>query len=130
MPARTAAAIRNLLCLLVVVMLRLPATCVASPFPPASGVAATYQFHIEAGPLSQALEAFTDVTGARVVAPAGASLDGLSTEGVVGIYTADGALDILVSGTGLQPRRARRARLCARGSDARRRGSGDGSRPA
>ncbi len=106
MPARTAAAIRNLLCLLVVVMLRLPATCVASPFPPASGVAATYQFHIEAGPLSQALEAFTDVTGARVVAPAGASLDGLSTAGVVGIYTADGALDILVSGTGLQPRRA------------------------
>ena len=123
MPARTAAAIRNLLCLLVVVMLRLPATCVASPFPPASGVAATYQFHIEAGPLSEALEAFTDVTGARVVAPAGASLDGLSTEGVVGIY---GPTARSISSSAARDSSAprRRARLCARGSDARRRGSG------
>jgi catecholate siderophore receptor len=72
--------------------------------PDAGGTAATFRFEIAPGPLDTAIDAFTHVTGARVIVPDGASLTGLSSGGVAGIYTADQALAILVSGTGLQSR--------------------------
>ena len=70
----------------------------------AAANALSYRFAIAAGPLDSAIEAFSHVTGSRVMVPDGASLAGLSSGGVTGVYTADQALAILVSGTGLQSR--------------------------
>jgi catecholate siderophore receptor len=64
----------------------------------------TYRFEIAPGPLASALDTFLDVTGSTVVVAGGASLDGLSTPGVVGVYPADRALALLLEGTGLAAR--------------------------
>jgi catecholate siderophore receptor len=71
---------------------------------PHAAPAATHRFEIAAGALDTAIDAFTRVTGARVIVPEGATLTGLSSGGVEGLYTAEQALAILVSGTGLQSR--------------------------
>jgi len=89
---------RVLLSLLACVLV-LPAISLAS-----NEAADTYRFEIASGPLATALDEFRSLTGARVLVPEGATLDGLSSGGVAGIYTADRALAILVSGTGLHAR--------------------------
>jgi catecholate siderophore receptor len=72
--------------------------------PSASRTSDTYVFDIAAGPLDTAISEFGRITGVTVTAPAGASLDGLSSPGVTGTYTADDALARIVTGTGMQPR--------------------------
>ena len=64
----------------------------------------TYIFEIEAGPLDVALAAFERTAAATVVVAGGATLDGLSTAGVVGMHSAEQALAVLLTGTGLQSR--------------------------
>jgi catecholate siderophore receptor len=73
---------------------------------PARGaaVANTYRFDIDSRPLAAALAVFEQVTGSRVAVPNGASLDGLQSPGVVGVYTADQAIARLLDGTGLRAR--------------------------
>lgn len=87
--------------------------CLASLVPVRSAIGATraarfeaptYQFEIAPGPLAAALDAFHAVTGSTVAVASGASLDGLSTPGAVGVYTADRALALLLDGTGLAAR--------------------------
>src|SRR5215203_3847609 len=64
----------------------------------------THIFEIEAGPLAAALAAFERTAAATVVVAGGATLDGLSTAGVVGMHSAEQALALLLTGTGLQSR--------------------------
>jgi catecholate siderophore receptor len=64
----------------------------------------TFRFDIPAGALVSALHAFEDVTGAIVSVPEGATLDGLSSPGVRGVYPVDQALARLLEGTGLRGR--------------------------
>src|SRR4051812_15634270 len=64
----------------------------------------TYIFEIEGGPLDAALAAFERTAAATVVVAGGATLDGLSTAGVVGMHSAEQALALLLTGTGLQSR--------------------------
>jgi catecholate siderophore receptor len=73
---------------------------------PARGaaVANTFRFDIDSRPLAAALAVFEQVTGSRVAVPNGASLDGLQSPGVVGVYTADQAIARLLDGTGLRAR--------------------------
>ena len=93
----------RLACCLLTCLAVTPVTSSAAT-PEAAANALSYRFEIAAGPLDSAIEAFSHVTGSRVMVPDGASLAGLSSGGVTGVYTADQALAILVSGTGLQSR--------------------------
>jgi len=61
----------------------------------------TFRFDLPAGPLGDALSSFHLITAKRVVAPAGATVDGLATPGVTGTFTSDEALARLLAGTGL-----------------------------
>jgi catecholate siderophore receptor len=69
-----------------------------------AAVANTYRFDIDSRPLASALALFEQVTGSTVTVPNGASLDGLQSSGVVGVYTADQAIARLLDGTGLRAR--------------------------
>jgi catecholate siderophore receptor len=91
-------------CLLVCLLLTPVTSRAAAPDTAPKGASATYRFEIAPGPLDTAIDAFTHVTGARVIVPDGATITGLSSSGVTGIYTADQALAMIVSGTGLQSR--------------------------
>jgi catecholate siderophore receptor len=91
-------------CLLVCLLLTPVSSRAAAPDSAPKGASATYRFEIAPGPLDTAIDAFTHVTGARVIVPDGATITGLSSSGVTGIYTADQALAMIVSGTGLQSR--------------------------
>lgn len=66
--------------------------------------APTYRFDIAAGRLDDAIEQFHSTTGATVVVPSGAGLDGLTTAGAVGVFTVEQALIRLLAGTGLSAR--------------------------
>ena len=68
---------------------------------PSPAVANTYRFDIGSSPLASALATFELVTGSTVALPNGASLDGLQSPGVVGVFTADQAIARLLGGTGL-----------------------------
>ncbi|MEM1411281.1 MAG: TonB-dependent receptor [Pseudomonadota bacterium] len=61
----------------------------------------TYRFDIEAQPLLQALEAFSDVTRRQVGADAEA-IDRLSSNAISGELTAQSALERMIAGTGLE----------------------------
>ena len=74
---------------------------------PAGARQATFRLAIPAGPLTSVIPAFETATGTTVVVPAGATLDGLSSPGVSGAYTAGEALAKILSGTGLTFRLAR-----------------------
>jgi catecholate siderophore receptor len=62
---------------------------------------ATFRFDIPAGPLDAALAAFESLTGITISPPPHATVQGLTSPGVSGTYTADQALQRLLGGTGL-----------------------------
>jgi catecholate siderophore receptor len=64
-------------------------------------VVPTFQFNIPAGELRQVVAQFATITGRHVVPPPGASLDGLPSPGVVGVFTPDEALKRALTGTGI-----------------------------
>src|SRR4051794_1065968 len=64
----------------------------------------TFAFDIPPGPLDAAIHTFTQMTGWTVAVAHGARLDGLTTPGASGVYTAERALGVLLQGTGLGAR--------------------------
>lgn len=66
-----------------------------------AAASATYQFAIPAGPLDQALAAFTAATGLKTIVPAGVRLDNFSSPGATGAFTPEEALRRILDGTQL-----------------------------
>jgi catecholate siderophore receptor len=98
----SAAAARSLLAALVVFAGATPTTATTRSAAPAHVVVApTFQFDIPAGELQHVIALFRAITGRTVLLPAGASLDGLPSPGVVGTFTADEALIRALEGTGI-----------------------------
>jgi catecholate siderophore receptor len=64
----------------------------------------TYRFEIAPGPLDATLRQFETVTGVAVTAPAIPSVGVFTSPGARGVFTAAGALDRLLGGTGLTGR--------------------------
>jgi catecholate siderophore receptor len=106
MPFRTSARLHVALCLLSGSLLVGNAAFAADRAAASSRETHTYTFDIAHGDLATAIAQFEQVTGTTVGVPNGASLEGLSTPGLKGTYTADEGLALLVNGTGLQPRLA------------------------
>lgn len=61
----------------------------------------TYRFNIPAGALGDAVTAFQALTGLRVAVPPAPVIRDLASPGVAGLYTAEQALEKLLTGTGL-----------------------------
>ncbi len=72
----------------------------------AGGTQATFRFDIPAGSLDRVLAGFEALTGLKVSAPPRTTIEGLNSPGVSGTYTADQALEQLLTGTGLTSRLA------------------------
>jgi catecholate siderophore receptor len=105
MPFRSSAFFRVAVCLIASsALLTTPSWASHPTATSAPSEAHTYVFEITSGPLDAAIAQFEQVAGATVMVAGGASIEGLSTAGVSGVHTADQALELLVSGTGLQPR--------------------------
>ena len=77
----------------------------ALPAVPARAEEPIYHFAIAPAPVADVIKAFTAVTGAVVQLPAIDGVGQLPSPGVTGDFSSEQALDRLLAGTALAPRR-------------------------